>query len=342
MRNKKKFGIIPDKELTESGVISRGMKRLYSTILLGFVTFAVVLLLASEVFCQVGSSTGGASPLVPSLSAPNAPVSAKLLRYARRIVSNYDRDGDERLSAAEMEAMRGNPQAADLNSDGVLEISEFAQYVANYGKRRKIRLLFLSEEEEGIGGPVILNPATLAEEDGAIPPDSSTPISEESFFQRQEDTSEAAEGKRFHVRRPRGSLPSWFHARDADGDGQVSMAEYAPNATKTEIAEFQGMDKDGDGYITPRELLGPRVSESRRRSAARTAISPSPPEEGEAERSEADASPESETDDGDNPDSPASGSDRSGADGQSAPSRDSSAERRRGSGRREGRSRQRE
>ena len=50
-------------------------------------------------------------------------------------------------------------------------------------------------------------------------------------------------------------LPEWFLRRDADGDGQVTMAEYASDWTPALAAEFNGYDLNRDGVITAAECL---------------------------------------------------------------------------------------
>jgi Ca2+-binding EF-hand superfamily protein len=50
-------------------------------------------------------------------------------------------------------------------------------------------------------------------------------------------------------------LPDWFVQKDADGDGQVSMAEFATEWTDAKAAEFQKYDMNNDGFITPEECL---------------------------------------------------------------------------------------
>lgn len=207
----------------------------------------------------------GGQPGVSSEEAVDAPISAKILRYASRVISAYDRDGDETLSAAEMKAMRGNPKSADLDGDGSLEVAEFAQYVANFGRRRRVRLLFSPETTEA---------------DDVSPVDATSPGESESDSTGgngapasggtgRTDAGEPDAGsppsKIFHVRQRQGNLPAWFTARDADGDGQVSVAEFAPNASRAETTEFAGMDKNGDGFITARELVGPRMVKETRR-----------------------------------------------------------------------------
>ena len=55
-------------------------------------------------------------------------------------------------------------------------------------------------------------------------------------------------------RLPKG-LPEWFLEKDADGDGQVCMAEFASDWTPDVVAEFERYDLNHDGVITPAECL---------------------------------------------------------------------------------------
>lgn len=49
-------------------------------------------------------------------------------------------------------------------------------------------------------------------------------------------------------------LPEWFAAKDKDGDGQLSMAEFLAELTTEEVAKFTGMDADNDGVLVATEL----------------------------------------------------------------------------------------
>jgi hypothetical protein len=51
-------------------------------------------------------------------------------------------------------------------------------------------------------------------------------------------------------------VPGWFEDRDRNGDGQITMAEYADRWTDELVDEFFSWDTNGDGVIT--------VSEARR------------------------------------------------------------------------------
>ena len=62
---------------------------------------------------------------------------------------------------------------------------------------------------------------------------------------------------RFHTgieSRPQG-LPQWFIDKDRNGDGQITMAQYATNWTPALVAEFNKYDLNHDGIITAEEVL---------------------------------------------------------------------------------------
>jgi Ca2+-binding EF-hand superfamily protein len=50
-------------------------------------------------------------------------------------------------------------------------------------------------------------------------------------------------------------LPEWFVKKDADGDGQVTMAEFASEWTPELLSEFNRYDLNRDGVITAAECL---------------------------------------------------------------------------------------
>ena len=48
--------------------------------------------------------------------------------------------------------------------------------------------------------------------------------------------------------------PVWFLARDVNGDGQLSLREFAPNLTAAGVAQFGKLDLNADGLITAEEV----------------------------------------------------------------------------------------
>lgn len=161
-------------------------------------------------------------------ASPGVPV--KVVRYAESVIARYDQNGDRRLGAAEWGAMRGEPASIDTDGDGQISVAEYARHVVEYARRRRIRLM------------------------PAFPTSSSLP----SLLGVTEKEPTAADAvpleRRFAAPRDRlAGVPDWFLSRDADGDGQLTLAEYAPQHNASALAEFARYDRNGDGVVTPQE-----------------------------------------------------------------------------------------
>lgn len=181
------------------------------------------------------------------------PIVGKVFRYAQRVVEEYDSqgNGDGRLDPAEWGQMRGDPQGADFDGDGAITVTEFAQYVANHGWRRKIYLV-APPWMESEAMPPLLHPATSPNSAEGANPDPSL-----AGPDGQPDSlgpPELRRQRRFFTRLPKG-LPGWFDQRDADGDGQLTLAEYAPRGLKTQLDQFAHYDANRDGVLTAEEYL---------------------------------------------------------------------------------------
>ena len=87
---------------------------------------------------STSSSSGGSSDAKPS-TAPSAggsgAVDPKLVSYAERIISRYDSNKDNSLTASEWEKMLMNPGPADANRDGRITITEYAAWMQERSKR---------------------------------------------------------------------------------------------------------------------------------------------------------------------------------------------------------------
>jgi hypothetical protein len=86
---------------------------------------------------------------------------------------------------------------------------------------------------------------------------STSQSSQSSTASSSRQSSSSAKPSRYlspSERLPEG-LPAWFIRADIDGDGQVTMAEFASQWTDAEAARFAKYDLNGDGIITPQECL---------------------------------------------------------------------------------------
>lgn len=195
-------------------------------------------------------------------------VSAKVVRYAQRIIDRHDRNRDGRLQVSEWQSMRGSPSKADRDGDGVVERDEMIEYVAEYGRERRIRLLPppLGDLAEL---PPLLHPTTAgaSEEEPAgekvgaterpqvrdgLPGDGGEAVNTESAREdlRRRDTKFYAPASRVV------GVPAAFLSRDRDGDGQLTLPEFAPKKDRGSLEEFSRHDRNGDGVITVAEYLG--------------------------------------------------------------------------------------
>ena len=248
------------------------------------------------------------------------PISAKILRYAQRLVAQYDTNHDGQLEKDEWQKMHGNPAIVDRDHDGLISAEDLARYITIYGRYRRIQLIAPTlatspqqpsgegtpaagaensrgENPAGRNGPVDISPAEAVDAASAArasaartssaarsptevssapsaAPNSEAPAAADSGPQSSATTTgsqpltplpppaaavarRTAAGQRFFVppvRLPQG-VPPWFIARDLDGDGQLTLSEFAPNASQADIEEFSRYDINHDGVITAEEVL---------------------------------------------------------------------------------------
>lgn len=215
----------------------------------------------------------GTGPVVP----------AKVVRLAAWTLEKYDKDGDGVLSQEEWESMPGSPQAIDIDGDTKITLDEMIRHIARFGDKRTLH----SPE----GPRVVSTPQVNAEQIRLFRPVSipitqkktdSTPESREKTDQpgdvgeamvtEGEDLVElsedddvtielifgsgtkSAERKYYRPLEDMKGVPGWFIARDKNGDGQLSLLEFAPNLSPDGLALFGRLDKNKDGFITPDEL----------------------------------------------------------------------------------------
>jgi len=210
-----------------------------------------------------------------------AVVPAKVWRYAEQWFARCDADGDGKLTAKEWPQPTGS--AVDADQDGLVTVEELAQHIADFGRHRRIRLMPAS-----VGGllplPSLLapdvagaeGPATLGETDGSQSPDDAPA---DTVDQAKSDSHERSSDRKYFVspsRLPPG-LPDWFLKRDADGDGQLTLSEYAESGSASADKEFGRYDRNRDGLVTPREVVGGSVRTTRAKPPPAKDSAPQPP-----------------------------------------------------------------
>lgn len=203
------------------------------------------------------------------------PVSGKVIRYTALILQRCDTDGDGKLQSGEWKKMPGSPQAIDINGDDAVTMEELVWFFASYGQGRTIhRPESVKKYEQStvpsttfqFFKPVMPQaPSTTPDEtaqqteteDGTSDntlPDEDTPL-DDAVYEEIISGKQVSQGKKYYT--PSDALrgvPSWFLVRDTDGDGQVSLLEFAPSLSPRALALFGKLDKNGDGFITPDEV----------------------------------------------------------------------------------------
>jgi Ca2+-binding EF-hand superfamily protein len=169
-----------------------------------------------------GSSKSGSS----GSSSSRGDRDSRVRFFAQMMFRRADRNHNGTLEKDEWEGVR-DAEAADRNHDGVITLDEMTERLTEYSRRR----------DEGSHGD-------------------SAESSSQSDSPR-DDKSNGRKSYRFLTPTERlpGGLPDWFARDDADGDGQVAMAEYSTLWSDAKVREFAAFDLNGDGVITPRECL---------------------------------------------------------------------------------------
>jgi hypothetical protein len=152
----------------------------------------------------------------------------RVRQYAESLLRQYDKNKNGSLERDEWSQMRGNWRDADRNGDGVITLDELAAHLSRYSR-------------QGSGG-------------GSSGGSSSGGTGGSSSAARDPSQRKSYRFLSPKERLPAG-LPDWFLRKDADGDGQVTMAEYARDWSAETAEEFAKYDLNGDGVITPAECL---------------------------------------------------------------------------------------
>ena len=165
-------------------------------------------------------SGGGSSNGRSSRSSSRDPEREdRIRRFADSMFYRYDRNRNGVLEREEWGDMR-MAQGADRNDDGKITKEELTARLAEYSGRRS------RDEDRDSSG------AESGSESGSI-------VSGRDKSYRFSTVAEP--------------LPDWLARYDANGDGQVAMAEYSSSWTDAKVREFLSYDHNGDGLITQRE-----------------------------------------------------------------------------------------
>ncbi len=168
-------------------------------------------------------------------TGPARPNLDELEDLAGKVVACYDRDGDDCLERREWKDV---DPSWDHDDDGRVSVRELA---AAFDRIE-------AEAAARAAGPA-----------GSEPEITRRQASPESYESQPAGRTRDPRGPviRFHSPRERlpAGLPAWFVERDADGDGQVMMSEYAREWTDEKVSQFYRYDLNRDGVVTPRECL---------------------------------------------------------------------------------------
>jgi len=177
----------------------------------------------------VSSPSPPAAP-TPASSASDAPskeMEQRYRRFAESLLRQYDANKNGLLDKDEWSATRPDLKAADRNHDGAITADEMTAWLIEYSRR----------------GSSWQRPSYANSSDsGAASAGGSGP---RKFYRALTATERLPEG-----------LPEWFARKDANADGQISMAEFSSSWNEQTAAEFARHDLNNDGIITPAECLG--------------------------------------------------------------------------------------
>lgn len=233
----------------------------------------------------------GDPPLDVSLawgtSVPTVP--AKVVRYAEIVLECYDRDGDGVLQRSEWEHLPSAPQAMDVDGDLEVTLEELVRKFVAYGQGRTIHRPLRPEPIHRAAIPAspatrrLFHPvstsaatsiaATSTSSQAATANDAASNIANTASDLESDMTdavvTAAAElspeeiiaaeqqipaERRYHTHTEElAGVPAWFLLRDKNGDGQISIVEFAPQLSAAALALFGQLDQNGNGLISPQE-----------------------------------------------------------------------------------------
>lgn len=183
---------------------------------------------------QPGASGGDRGPRGRSNSGRDFDI----VSFADMRFKQADRNGDGFLQVEEMsENLQAEKDKWDTNKDGRIDQDEFREYMkAWYEKKQAER----GENGGDSGGG-------SGDGRGSLPPGASIGGDERPAYDLDKKVVVLRAGKLGD------KMPAWFTEYDLDKDAQVALYEWKEKGG--ELAEFRKWDLNGDGFITPDEVL---------------------------------------------------------------------------------------
>lgn len=181
--------------------------------------------------------------------------------YAKSLVKQYDKNGDNMLQPEERKELRGRAAEADLNKDGVITIDELVAHLSSNSSTPATGTATSSAtaaSSTGTGSSSGSSPSSRGGSNaGKLGGEASKRVFVGSAGGLAANTKEGDKRHSYRFtpateRLPSG-LPSWFASKDTNHDGQVQMSEYSRYWTKNIVDEFRRYDRNDDGFITAKE-----------------------------------------------------------------------------------------
>jgi Ca2+-binding EF-hand superfamily protein len=181
--------------------------------------------------------------------------------------------------------MFGAPQAMDIDGDHEITLEELVRFMALYGQDRTIhrpqpveryyqsRLVSSQFQLFKPVSPPPVEPIPPSDSDKTAAnaetdlteetmESDETPIDDATYEEITASRQIPAIRKYDAAPETLRGVPAWFIVRDRDGDGQVSLKEFAPSLSAASLALFGRLDKNGDGFITPDEVRPPTANKN--------------------------------------------------------------------------------
>lgn len=219
---------------------------------------------------------------------PAAPLALRF--YGRFLIKKYDANSNGTLEREEWEDKIVGAQAIDLNGDWTLTDQELLFYLARYASGRTIhnpapkrptyvanRVVLDEDKETRIrpaSAPMRRETADAAAATDKENANALAEMSDEEALAMFVEENKALEDiedqellgvllteidsatRREYAASPAAlkNVPVWFLARDVNGDGQLTLREFAPTLSTPAVAYFGKLDKNGDGFVVPDEV----------------------------------------------------------------------------------------